>query len=244
MTLRTFYTDYVGWYKPPHVERSLSSFRAVSTFQDEAEAAEPQSGPETRVSQSLQAGNSLPSLTVFHSIRHYPTGGFKELVKFVSAGRNMMRKAKMAPMMAKIKLAAEMMDGGDEQDNAAPTPGLVAAQAAEGPIEVAPAPQEAPPTLQYVSTRRIASGGAGSLGPDGKPDVYDELDKGLEYVHSMCEHAAHQFLRGDCGEELSNIKRRMVKTKEFADKEMERVKKEEPEALNVVDLEVDEGVVG
>jgi hypothetical protein len=181
---------------------------------------------------------------------------FEELVKFVSAGRNMMRKAKMAARVAKIKLAAEMMDDDDAQDNATPTLGLVAAQAADGPIEVAPAPQEAAPTLQYVSTRRMAGGpravrgmyaragaprgsyrsGAGSLGPDGKPDVYDELDKGLEYVQSMCEHAAHQFLRdGDCGEEVSNIKRRMIETKELADKEMERVKKEEPEALNVVD---------
>ena len=46
---------------------------------------------------------------------------FKELVKFVNAGRNMTRK-----------LAAEMMDDDDEQDNAAPT--------ADGLIEVASAP--------------------------------------------------------------------------------------------------------
>ncbi|KAL2168226.1 hypothetical protein VTG60DRAFT_285 [Thermothelomyces hinnuleus] len=73
------------------------------------------------------------------------------------------------------------------------------------------------------------------LGADGKdaaPDVYDELDKGLEYVQSMCEHAAHQFLRdGECGEEVANIKRRLAETKELADKEMERIRREEPEAL-------------
>jgi hypothetical protein len=55
-------------------------------------------------------------------------------------------------------------------------------------------------------------------------DVYDELDRGLEYVQSMCEHAAHQFLRdGDCAEEVANIKRRLAETKELADKEMARV---------------------
>ncbi|KAL2255315.1 hypothetical protein VTK26DRAFT_3627 [Humicola hyalothermophila] len=80
-------------------------------------------------------------------------------------------------------------------------------------------------------------GGPGSavMGPDGKPqpaDVYDELDKGLEYVQSMCEHAAHQFLRdGECAEEVANIKRRLAETKELADKEIERVKREEPNAL-------------
>ena len=64
--------------------------------------------------------------------------------------------------------------------------------------------------------RRIASGPrAGPLGPDEQPDVYDELNNGLEYVQSMCE-------------QVSNIKRRMVKIKELADKEMERVKKEGP----------------
>jgi len=64
------------------------------------------------------------------------------------------------------------------------------------------------------------------------PDVYDELDKGLEYVQSMCEHAAHQFLRdGECGEEVANIKRRLAETNELANKEMERVQREDPQAL-------------
>ena len=60
-------------------------------------------------------------------------------------------------------------------------------------------------------------------------DVYDDLDKGLEYVQSMCEHAAHQFLRdGDCHEEVCNIARRMLETKELAERELDRVNREAP----------------
>ncbi|KAK4151095.1 hypothetical protein C8A00DRAFT_17461 [Chaetomidium leptoderma] len=180
---------------------------------------------------------------------------FEELVKFVSAGRNMMRKAKMAAKVAQIKRLAEM-DMPDEGAETATT-GL---STGDGPIAAAPTPstndaEEEETALQYVSTRRAGPGalmgrttrnmysrmgarGANAgimLGPDGKPappDVYDELDKGLEYVQSMCEHAAHQFLRdGDCGEEVSNIKRRLGETKELADKEMARVEREDPQAL-------------
>ncbi|KAK4134693.1 hypothetical protein BT67DRAFT_301806 [Trichocladium antarcticum] len=173
---------------------------------------------------------------------------FEELVKFVSSGRNMMRKAKMAARVAKIRLQAEML-ADDDDDAAALTPGglLAAADSLIGPS--ATPHYEAPPALQYTSTRRMAGGpratsgmymraggmrGArrGGVGPDGKPDLYDELDQGLEYVQSMCEHAAHQFLRdGECGEEVANIRRRMTETRDLADKEMERIKQEDPQAL-------------
>ncbi|OIW28393.1 hypothetical protein CONLIGDRAFT_644585 [Coniochaeta ligniaria NRRL 30616] len=201
----------------------------------------------------------------------YVQSFFEELVKFVSASRNMMRKAKMAAKVAQIKRLAEMeMDDDDEEDATSST--LVAAVpsgsglqvdsailAASGSVpnaalEVASGDEE-PQTLRYVSTRRMqpvsrtpntfmtatgrpiyprAAAPAGARGtPNKQPDVYDELDKGLEYVQSMCEHAAHQFLRdGDCGEEVANIQRRLGETKELADKEMDRVKREEPETLS------------
>ncbi|KAK4163256.1 hypothetical protein QBC43DRAFT_68865 [Cladorrhinum sp. PSN259] len=189
---------------------------------------------------------------------------FEELVKFVSASRNMMRKAKMAAKVAQIKKLAELEAPEDEEEESNTNGPLLAS----GAIEPGPASNNNDtdiglPKLEYVSTRRMMGGGgtgaammharaamgrtgysrAGmrggrtSLGPDGKPqpgggDIFDELDKGLEYVQSMCEHAAHQFLRdGDCGEEVSNIQRRLRETKELADKENERVKKEQPEAL-------------
>ncbi|KAK4189298.1 hypothetical protein QBC35DRAFT_149687 [Podospora australis] len=189
---------------------------------------------------------------------------FEDLVKFVSASRNMMRKAKMAAKVAQIKRLAELETPDDEDDEGDNKDGPLAA--INGAIEVANGAKSEDsniPALQYVSTRRMAGGGSTAamlaasraamgrssysragvrggrgnvtLGPDGKPlggDVYDELDKGLEFVQSMCEHAAHQFLRdGDCGEEVSNIQGRLRETKELADKELERIKKEKPESL-------------
>jgi hypothetical protein len=107
------------------------------------------------------------------------------------------------------------------------------------------------PKLRYMSTRnmgpsrdygRVDNFGStlsvGLLrgyrrgGGDGSaPDIFDELDKGLEWCQSQCEHAAHQFLRdGDCSQEIENIKRKLVEVKETAAKEVERLKKEEAEA--------------
>ncbi|KAK0714576.1 hypothetical protein B0H67DRAFT_488460 [Lasiosphaeris hirsuta] len=205
----------------------------------------------------------------------YVQSFFEELVKFVSASRNMMRKAKMAAKVAQIKRLAEleMPDQSDEEEEKIDTSvpdvdsGLGTATTSTLPTDV-DVEQELP-TLRYVSTRRMQPvtastnlymaqsalgralyprGGAGSRysrnGPGGMPggahtpDVYDDLDKGLEYVQSMCEHAAHQFLRdGDCGEEVCNIQRRMAETQELADREMERVKKEEPETLQAAEEE-------
>ncbi|KAK4172972.1 hypothetical protein QBC36DRAFT_65010 [Triangularia setosa] len=187
---------------------------------------------------------------------------FEELVKFVSASRNMMRKAKMAAKVAQIKRLAELDMPDDDEDKKNDGAGNDLTPASgNGAIEAAPASPsgdaEEIPALQYVSTRRLMGGGPSAmmaaraamgrnygragprgnitLGPDGKPlqsDVYDELDKGLEFVQSMCEHAAHQFLRdGDCGEEVSKIKQRLRETKELADKGMERVKKENATSL-------------
>ncbi|KAK3324305.1 hypothetical protein B0T19DRAFT_227883 [Cercophora scortea] len=225
----------------------------------------------------------------------YVQSFFEELVKFVSASRNMMRKAKMAAKVAQIKRLAELEmpdDSGDDNDEddgvgknsgegGAPLPDLGAVTAQHPPAVASSlmpgssAPliepwsskdgDEETPPLRYVSTRRMqampritspAAGlgmysRAGARGPgayraagmgsaglvkDQQPDIYDGLDKGLEYVQSMCEHAAHQFLRdGDCGEEVGNIQQRMAETNEMASKELERVKKEDPDAFKAAD---------
>ncbi|KAK0750949.1 hypothetical protein B0T18DRAFT_318982 [Schizothecium vesticola] len=196
---------------------------------------------------------------------------FEDLVKFVSASRNMMRKAKMAAKVAQIKRLAEleMPDESDEEEaataTATPAGPSIASNGAIIPLEPAPlvakadgaADSEPLPALRFTSTRRMQAGAAspGGLlmaqsafgrslysrtargpygrgiggGPNMEPDVYDDLDKGLEYVQSMCEHAAHQFLRdGDCRDEVGNIARRMLETKELADRELERVQREAP----------------
>jgi len=63
---------------------------------------------------------------------------------------------------------------------------------------------------------------------DTTPDIFDELDKGLEWCQGQCEHAAHQFLRdGDCSTEIENIKRKLGEVKQSAEKEMERIKQAE-----------------
>ncbi|KAF6828799.1 hypothetical protein CMUS01_08437 [Colletotrichum musicola] len=153
---------------------------------------------------------------------------FEELVKFVSASRNLMRKAKMAAKVAQIRRLAELEVPDDDAGDSNPDTPL---SAENGPNGL--------PSLRYMSTRRMgprppqARGGqTGGLMGDNAPDAYDELDKGLEYVQGMCEHAAHQFLRdGECREEIGNIQRRLGDTKELAAKEMERIEREEPELL-------------
>jgi hypothetical protein len=103
------------------------------------------------------------------------------------------------------------------------------------------------PKLKFVSTRnmgptrdRVRADLVGSTmsvgllrgyrraGGDGTTDIFDEVDKGLEWCQARCEHAAHQFLReGDCSTEITNIKKRLDEVKVTAEKEIEKLKKEE-----------------
>ncbi|KAF5603602.1 uncharacterized protein FSUBG_7159 [Fusarium subglutinans] len=137
----------------------------------------------------------------------YVQSFFDDLVRFVSSSRNLMRKAKMAARVAQIKKLAEQ-DVSEDGSN-----------------------DDVLPSLRYMSSRRfgpmsISRPGAG----DQPPDVYDKLDKGLEFVQSMCEHGAHQFLRdGDCNDEISKVQKRLTEVLEMAKTEMERVEREEPE---------------
>ncbi|RDW69358.1 hypothetical protein BP6252_08378 [Coleophoma cylindrospora] len=101
------------------------------------------------------------------------------------------------------------------------------------------------PKLKFVSTRQMGPsrdqiGGRSAnmpsmgmlrgyrrSGQTGAPDIFDELDKSLEWCQSQCEHAAHQFLRdGDCSAEIESIKRRLAEIKELAGKEAARLRAE------------------
>ncbi|KAI2618824.1 hypothetical protein GGR54DRAFT_144280 [Hypoxylon sp. NC1633] len=181
----------------------------------------------------------------------YVQSFFEEVVKFVSLQRNSMRKAKMAARVAYIKRLAEveMPDEEEEDDDGSgepkPRDNFAASkiEAAE-PISRLDGPDEM--RLRFLSTRQMGSrnlpvtrmnmrrsrsgltGGLGSF--QDKGDIWEELDKGLEFVQGMCEHGAHQFLRdGDCAEEVEKIKMRLEQTKEIADKELARVVAENPE---------------
>jgi hypothetical protein len=139
----------------------------------------------------------------------YVQGFFYELVRFISSSRNLMRKAKMAARVAQIKKLAEQ-DVSEDGNN-----------------------DDALPLLRYMSSRRfgpmtISRSGAG----DQPPDVYDNLDKGLEFVQSTCEHGAHQFLRdGYCKDEISKARERLGEVLELAKADLERVQREEPELV-------------
>jgi hypothetical protein len=140
------------------------------------------------------------------------------------------------------------------------------------------------PRLRFISTRQMGPPRAGAKGDGagntlsvgmlrgyrrsggGTPDIFDNVDKGLEWVQSQCEHAAHQFLRdGDCSTEIANIKRRLAEVREIAGKEVEKLKAQgadtappaeerqfkttykrrefgTPKDLEVDDMEVDEGI--
>ncbi|CAK7263964.1 hypothetical protein SEPCBS119000_000749 [Sporothrix epigloea] len=228
---------------------------------------------------------------------------FEELVRFISAQRNLMRKAKMAARVEQIKRmvdlemptentsvgAGAVMAKPAQVVASAATPSRELVMAIDEPIAAEPAleadtsvtgaiaacddadadasadTEGSLPQLNFKRTLNMRSpgllatgrpmylrasarnrqmGGAGGAtsgarglsltGGQQPPDVFDELDRGLEYVQSMCEHAAHQFLRdGDCNDEISNIKRRLIETKEQADREMDRAEKETAEAPQV-----------
>ncbi|KAL7628933.1 hypothetical protein AAE478_000450 [Parahypoxylon ruwenzoriense] len=181
----------------------------------------------------------------------YVQSFFEELVKFVSIQRNSMRKAKMAAKVAQIKRLAELEmpdeeeddDGGGPSDELKPRDSLVAAD----PMAISPKPKLDGPEelkLRFRSTRQMGpsrmimrgsrSGLTGGLGSfQDKADIWEELDKGLEFVQGMCEHGAHQFLRdGDCSEEIEKIKARLLQTKEAADKELARVLTENPDGAS------------
>jgi hypothetical protein len=70
----------------------------------------------------------------------------------------------------------------------------------------------------------------GSMTSDSFSSIFDELDSGLEWCQSMCEHAAHQFLRdGNCNTEIAGIKRRLEEVKEIAEREAAKTTAEEKE---------------
>jgi hypothetical protein len=229
----------------------------------------------------------------------YVQSFFEELVKFVSASRNLMRKARMAAKVAQIKKMAELevpddassssaeehscngdmsmdldppqlaspndmppviTDGmkvdlpdgqGDTQADATKsTPDQNVNNGPSPAISPSRSPQPRSPTAENVrgnghnlpsqplkpgsvptTTRPKLGGGYSSfssfglgLGDSQQPDVFDELDKNLESVQSMCEHAAHQFLRdGDCSDEVVKIKDRLSGTKTSAENQIDRM---------------------
>ena len=68
-----------------------------------------------------------------------------------------------------------------------------------------------------------------------RPDplaAFDRADKVLETAQSLCEVAAHQFLReGDCSAELEGTRERFESCLKVAEQEVERLRKEEQDGI-------------
>jgi len=189
---------------------------------------------------------------------------FEEMVKFVSASRNALRKGKIAAKMAGMRRAAELEVEAEEAEDKGVGHGLNEALsngnmlAARKNVNVGKEGQSlaageddgdeefAMPKLKFVSTRqmgppRTMTPKAQNFGSDltarilggyrragGGPSIFDELDEGLEFCQKHCEQAAHQFLRdGECSTEIETIRKKLSEVKKSAEKEVERLKKED-----------------
>jgi hypothetical protein len=166
--------------------------------------------------------------------------------------------AKMAEMKRAAEKEVEEEEGLDEEDDMLANGSLVVGQKkiAADPLAVGSDDgdddADPMPKLKFVSTRNMGPrnmareaaavenvGSTLSLGllrgyrrgASDSLDIFDELDKGLEWCQIQCEHGAHNFLReGECGTEITNIKNKLAEVQNAALKEMERLKKEEAAA--------------
>ncbi|OBT43466.1 hypothetical protein VE00_06175 [Pseudogymnoascus sp. WSF 3629] len=115
---------------------------------------------------------------------------------------------------------------GDEDDEGLPLPALKFVSTRRmGPMRELSSNRALRAGPGAPGVRRAGQGppGAGSsLRPSGLgSSIFDELDSGLEWCQSMCEHAAHQFLRdGQCTSEIEGIKSRMQEVWDRAGEEM------------------------
>ncbi|SCV61179.1 uncharacterized protein FFFS_15748 [Fusarium fujikuroi] len=177
--------------------------------------AQAKAGPQVRKkpkSPSMMSNEDAPvacqtrdKIIVYYD--SYVLSFFDDLVRFASSSQDLIRKAKLAARIAHSKRLAEQ-DVPEDGNN-----------------------DDALPSLRYMSSRRFGPMSISLRGTnDQTPDVYDKLDKGLEFVQSMCHHGAYQFLRdGDCNDEISKVQRRLTEVLEMAKTEMERVEREESE---------------
>ncbi|RDL30704.1 Uncharacterized protein BP5553_10049 [Venustampulla echinocandica] len=206
-----------------------------------------------RKTESLASGESLAPKYRTRSmiIVYYDSAvqtAFEDLVKFVSGSRNSMRRGKMAAKMAEMKKAAEeeFAEEEDEEDSDEEDSNDLTLN--NGNIKVGQngggAANISVPKLKYTSTRQMGPpkafgkpeyvGSTLSVGllrghrKGGDEDIFDELDKGLEWCQSQCEQGAHHFLReGQCTSEIANIKKKLLEVKQVAEREIEKQEKEE-----------------
>lgn len=123
---------------------------------------------------------------------------FESLVRMIASGRNNLRKGKTAASF-KVRMASlGMVDGPFAGDFSMLSPKKILSK---------PNRQESNPPLF---------------------PAFDDADKDLEAAQSLCEVAAHQFLRdGDCNEEILRAKERFTSCLKLAQQEMEKIKEQQ-----------------
>ncbi|KAG4255503.1 hypothetical protein BFJ72_g14828 [Fusarium proliferatum] len=199
-----------------HKAQTTSSSSSPSHQQQEAiKAAQAKAGPQVRKkpkSPSMMSNEDAPvacqardKIIVYYD--SYVLSFFDDLVRFASSSQDLIRKAKLAARIAHSKRLAEQ-DVPEDGNN-----------------------DDALPSLRYMSSRRFGPMSMPLHGTKNRrSDVYDKLDKGLEFVQSMCKNVAYQFLRdGDCNAEIIKVQKRLTKVLKMAKTEMERLEREEPE---------------
>ena len=138
---------------------------------------------------------------------------FEALVRNIGVARNCLRKGKMAAMMkAGLTLPSLRSFGGADRGHAS--------------------------TADYKSTRPQAPSNLSGKAPpfrtartapqtENRGSPFDSCDKELETAQSLCEIAAHQFLRdGDCSAEILRAKECFDKALEIAVAEVARLQEE------------------
>jgi len=132
---------------------------------------------------------------------------FENLVRNIGTGRNMLRKSKMA---AKMEAFAGGLEEDDDSDD--PTSGKT----------------EYTPRINIRTTRvRISSHPLATA----RTDAFDAADKELEKTQSLCERAAHQFLRdGDCRIETEQARERFGEVLRISEQEVLKARDKEEKA--------------
>lgn len=155
-----------------------------------------------------KSASGSSSVTVYYD--SFTQTCFEELVKSISATRNSLRKDRMRVKVEQIKRLAEFEshspDNLEYEDEAE--------KHRSSPLGI----------LKVL--KRLHSG---DIANSSRLDIHNELEKHLEFMQSMCEVAAHEFLRnGDCKEDVERIVRRMLEIRGIAEKEVTRLKSATP----------------
>ena len=196
--------EATGVYVPPN-----PSYRCLSYAARARKAANISALVRKRKGSDASIGSDPPHYrTKSMVVVYYDSAvqeAFESLFRSVAGARNNLRKGKTA-----ASFKARMASLGVE----------------EVPVSVAGRASTLNPKMMMVGLRRR------TLGPDldanDKLSTFDEADNDLEIIQSLCEVAAHQFLRdGDCGLEIEGMRKKFEDCRSIAKREAERLKEEE-----------------